>query len=127
MSVSNTVIRVSAKVFVKVKEYLATGRKIQAIKIIRSEANCGLKEAKQAVDRMQDPSLSGPKIVTIPCIKSIIVDIGSGDIKMDLEQFNMFTLMEMQSIGIEDTRKLLDLYDLFREWEGAHENQKSDE
>jgi hypothetical protein len=99
---------------------ISGGKKIQAIKRLRTETGSGLKEAKHAIDRMQDPTLTHyPGITTIPCIKSITVDMGSGEVKMTLEHFNMITLMNMQSVGIEDTRRLLDLYDIFRAWENS--------
>ena len=116
-------IRVTADTLNEVKSALSNGKKIQAIKILRNAAGCALKEAKLAVDKLANPSLAGcPKIVTIPRIKSITVDMGDGEVKMDLDKFNMITLMNMQSVGIEDTRRLLDLYDLFRTWENTPES-----
>ena len=120
-------LRVTTDTLNEIKSALANGKKIQAIKILRNAADCGLKEAKLAVDRMQNSSLTGcPKIVTIPRIKSITVDMGDGEVKMDLDKFNMITLMNMQTVGIEDTRRLLDLYDLFRTWEAAPEEVDED-
>ena len=121
-------LRVRPETLKEVKEQLSNGKKIGAIKVLRSAAGCGLKEAKLAVDKMQNPSLTGcPNIVTIPRIKSITVDMGAGEVKMDLDEFNMITLMNMQSVGIEDTRLLLDLYDLFRTWEEKTENADEEE
>lgn len=115
-------LRVSPDTLKEVKLKLSNGKKIGAIKVLRKAAGCGLKEAKLAVDALADPSLTGcPKIVMIPRIKSITVDMGDGEVKMDLDNFNMITLMNMQSVGIEDTRRLLDLYDLFRTWEATTE------
>ena len=121
-------LRVKPETLKEVKQQLSNGKKIAAIKVLRSAAGCGLKEAKLAVDNLQNPSLTGcPKIVTIPRIKSIIVDMGEGEVRMDLDNFSMITLMNMQSVGIEDTRRLLDLYDLFRTWETPLEEPNEDE
>ena len=115
-------LRVSPDTLKEVKLKLSNGKKIGAIKVLRKAAGCGLKEAKLAGDALAVPSLTGcPKIVMIPRIKSITVDMGDGEVKMDLDNFNMITLMNMQSVGIEDTRRLLDLYDLFRTWEATTE------
>ena len=121
-------LRVRPETLKEVKQQLSNGKKIGAIKVLRSAVGCGLKEAKLAVDKMQNPSLTGcPDIVTIPRIKSITVDMGAGAVKMDLDEFNMITLMNMQSVGIEDTRRLLDLYDLFRTWEEMPEHADEEE
>ena len=121
-------LRVKPETLKEIKQQISNGKKITAIKVLRNAAGCGLKEAKLAIDKMQNPSLTGcPNIVTIPRIKSIIVDMGPGEVKMDLDEFNMITLMNMQSVGIEDTRRLLDLYDLFRTWEEAMENADEEE
>ena len=120
-------LRVKPETLKEIKQQLSNGKKIAAIKVLRNAAGCGLKEAKLAVDKMQNPSLAGcPNIVTIPRIKSINVDMGTGEVKMDLDEFSMITLMNMQSVGIEDTRRLLDLYDLFRTWEAAPEEVDED-
>ena len=121
-------LRVKPETLKEINQQLSNGKKIAAIKVLRNAAGCGLKEAKLAVDKVQNPSLTGcPSIVTIPRIKSITVDMGSGEVKMDLSEFNMITLMNMQSVGIEDTRRLLDLYDLFRTWEASPENADEEE
>lgn len=121
-------LRVRPETLKEIKQQISNGKKISAIKVLRNAAGCGLKEAKLAIDKMQNPSLTGcPNIVTIPRIKSIIVDMGPGEVKMDLDEFSMITLMNMQSVGIEDTRRLLDLYDLFRTWEEAMENADEEE
>ena len=121
-------LRVKPETLKEINQQLSNGKKIAAIKVLRNAAGCGLKEAKLAVDKVQNPSLTGcPNIVTIPRIKSITVDMGAGAVKMDLDEFSMITLMNMQSVGIEDTRRLLDLYDLFRTWEETTENADEEE
>ena len=125
---SDTVLRVTTTTLVEIRKHLSDRKKIAAIKILRTETGSGLKEAKQAVDRIMDPTLTHlPRVITLPCIKSVIVDMGEGDVKMDLDKFNMLTLMNMQSVGIEDTRRLLDLYDLFRNWEQGSDLENEEE
>ena len=69
-----------------------SSRKIQAIKLLRNETKCGLKEAKLAIERKFQPSLAhnteALDIRPLMCIKSVTVDFGEGDIKLDLEPFS---------------------------------------
>jgi hypothetical protein len=92
-----------------------------------------LKEAKLAIDyrggRVIDPHLVSmcPKISPIVFIKSISVDVGDGSVDMDLEGLSMLALMNIEKLGIEEVRRLLDLHDMLKKWElGGYQEEKCD-
>ena len=103
-------------------------KKIAAIKAVRSDTRCGLKEAKDAVELfMYEKGLSNHKIVTEhrihvgPIIKKIVVDYGSGDIEVDLASMELKALMEMQTIGIDACADILNLVSALKAYEdGKH-------
>ena len=111
-------LRVSAPVYTKILEDLQAGKKIAAIKALRRENKSGLKEAKEAIERLQDErgtnsypraAKAGAKIVVGPVIKKLTLDFGEGDIEVDLETMQMVTLMQMQKIGLDSCGEILDL------------------
>ena len=111
-------MRVNAPVYTQILEHLQNNRKIAAIKLLRKENKYGLKEAKQAVERLQDEhdpgsyphsAKEGAKIVVGPVIKKLTLDFGEGDIEVDLETMQMVALMQMQKIGLDACGEILDL------------------
>jgi len=104
-------------------------KKIQAIKLLRAETKCGLKEAKQAVEKKFQSSYGHVTeafdIKPLITVKSITVNFGEGDVSLSLEDLHMMTLVNMTQLGIDETRRILDLYDLVREWEGL-EDERTD-
>jgi len=107
----------------------AKQQKIQAIKLLRLETQCGLKEAKQAVERkFQRPGNKYPHsseaydIRPLMAIKSITVDFGEGDVNLDLEGLQMMTLVNMTQIGLSEVRRILDLHELIKGWEESDGN-----
>ena len=107
-------------------------QKIQAIKVLRAETKCGLKEAKLAVEnKFQSnsyvPNSEAFDIKPLVTIKSILVNFGDGDVSLSLEDLHMMTLVNMTQLGIDETRRILDLYDLISAWEGGNnERENSD-
>ena len=90
--------------------------KIAAIKALRAAAsrNVSLRDAKHAIDRLiqvasgQVPTIpTSPKISATACIKRVIVDIGDGDIEVNLEALEMRALMRLESIGLEACQEIL--------------------
>jgi len=113
------VLRVKTKTLAIIDENLAAGKKIQAIKLIRTETKCGLKEAKLAIDK-RCGFANRPEAMDIKplvSIKSVTVDMGEGDVSLSLDGLNMMTLMGMAKIGIDETRRVLDLHDMLLNWE----------
>jgi ribosomal protein L5 len=102
-------------------------KKIAAIKAVRTECNCGLREAKDAVEHlMHEKGFSSypantaeHKIISSPVIKKIIVDYGSGDIEVDIETMQLKALMEMQAIGIDACADILDLVAVLNAYENG--------
>ncbi len=103
-------------------------KKIAAIKAVRSETKCGLREAKDAVELfMYEKGLSRNEIITEhrlcvgPVIKKLVVDYGSGDIELDLESMELKALMEMQTIGIDACSDILNLVSVLKAYEEGQE------
>ena len=111
-------MRVSAPAYTLILEHLQAGKKIAAIKALRAANQSGLKEAKEAIERLQDEqgtnsyphaAKAGAKIVVGPVIKKLTLDFGEGDIEVDLETMRLMTLMQMQKIGLDACGEILDL------------------
>jgi hypothetical protein len=112
-------------------------KKISAIKAVRADTKCGLREAKEAVELlMYEKGYTHNKIVTEhrlhvgPSIKRIIVDYGSGDIEVDIESMELKALCELQTIGIEACADILNLVSVLRAYENGSEiyaNEKVNE
>ena len=109
---------------------LNSGKKIGAIKVLRRETDCSLREAKYAIERILHEKFGqnypiavaeGARITSMPRIKRVVLDYGQGDIEVDLEQMQMITLMEMQSTGLEACREILSLVDTLK----AYSNGKN--
>ena len=119
---ANKILRVSAATIKQLDQYWANNQKIQAIKTIRNETKCGLKEAKNAIERRYDRarpvSPEAYDIIPLMLIKAITVDIGHGEITMTLDEFHMMSLMKLEKIGIDECRRLIDLHDKLMLWQG---------
>lgn len=128
------VLRTSAKIIREMRECLRQGKKIQAIKTLRSDTNCGLREAKLAVERYDAEHSCSPnsqirgvqpdamKIVSRAFIKSVSFDLGSGDgsLSVDLEAMEMHALMGLDTMGIDEISRILDLVKILKAFsEGA--------
>jgi hypothetical protein len=115
------IFRVSTTVYAKIMSDLGHAggpKKISAIKTLRSAAGAGLKDAKEAIEKIQHEEFGGNyphasnsacTVVVGPAIKKVVVDFGEGDVEVDLEGMQMKALMEMQAIGLDAARDILDL------------------
>ena len=117
------VLRVSADTMKKMDECMANSQKIQAIKTLRNETKCGLREAKQAVEKRYDNTgkydhTEAYDIMPLMLIKGITVDVGHGEVTMTLDEFHMMSLMKLEKIGIEECRRLIGLHDKLMLWQG---------
>ena len=127
------VLRVNAQTMKSLTDFMAgpNPQKIAAIKLLRSETSCGLREAKQAIEKRFQSSYShlassdAFDIRPLISVKSITVDFGEGNVSLSLDDLHMITLMNMNQLGIDETRRVLDLYDLIRAWEGF-DNERED-
>ncbi len=119
-------IRIPGPMLREVKEELQKGRKIAAIKKVRTNARCGsvgLKEAKLAVERLEHEmglkshphsATSAHKIGADTFIRSITLDLGGGELSVDLEQMEMRALMGLDSMGIDEVARVLDLVKILK-------------
>jgi hypothetical protein len=102
-------------------------KKIAAIKAVRNECKCGLREAKDAVEHLMHEkgfsdypaNTAEHRIVSSPIIKKIIVDYGTGDIEVDIESMQLKALMDMQTIGIDACADILDLVAVLNAYENG--------
>ena len=105
---------VPPKTYRELTDLLADRQKIQAIKLLRNHLGLGLREAKLAIDRMGDPSLtSNPQVVSSPVIIAVTLDYGDGPIQVDLEEMQIRALTQLPSIGIDACAHMLDLVEVF--------------
>ena len=135
MSLNHPIVRIPVEAIKEIDEHIANGNKIRAIKAFRlaTDGRLSLKEAKLGIDLRSGHTISSnnisicPVIGPIVCIKSITVDMGDGSVEMDLEELSMLTLMNMEKLGIEEVRRLLDLHDMLKKWElGGFQEEKCD-
>ncbi len=127
------VLRVDSKTLREIDDMMnaPSPQKIGAIKLLRAETKCGLKEAKQAIEKKFQPGYGTPSdafdIKPLITVKSIMVNFGEGDVSLSLEELHMMTLVNMTQLGIDETRRILDLYDLIRAWEGIKDEREDAE
>jgi hypothetical protein len=117
-------VSVNASVYRDICECLEKGKKIGAIKALRRITGLGLREAKDAVERLQnelDPSANitvgnsdAMKIVCGPIIKKLVLDFGDGDIEVNLETMELMALMKLQKIGLNAVGEILDLVSVLK-------------
>ena len=118
------ILKVKKTTYKQVLEYLDSSapKKIAAIKAVRADAKCGLREAKEAVEHLafvkgfsNHPTKTDEyKIYTGPTIKKLVVDYGTGDIEVDVETMELRALMEMQTIGLDACVDILDLISVLK-------------
>jgi len=120
--------------------------KIAAIKLVRdaklhhfvepvtghTRAGVGLKEAKEAVEHymtsrgMKNADGSSPwdlsvepagRIVPFQPIRRIVVDMGEGEVEVDMDGMSLKFLGTMTTLKLDDLAKLVDLYNRVKDWE----------
>ena len=114
------ILRVPSAVLKELDALMDDNRKIAAIKLLRSSTGCGLAEAKHAIEK-KFQGHNSPDAFEIKCIvtvKSVTVDFGEGDVVLSIDDLQMMTLVNMTSIGIDETRRILDLHSLLSSWQG---------
>lgn len=124
-----TILRISHADMRMLRLHLDSTRKIAAIKVVRNGADCSLIAAKQAVERYakennypgyHNSSIDGyPRIVAGCSIKSIDLDFGNGTVTVDLEGMELKALREIESLGIETVRDILDLVEGLKRFENG--------
>jgi hypothetical protein len=122
-------LNVTPVLYRQVLNFLKDGRKINAIKALRegiadTNAQVGLKEAKQAVEKLAHDkaipdirSADHPDAMTIvsgPRIIKVVLDYGDGPVELDLEGMQIKALSEMHAIGLDACADMLEMVDVFK-------------
>ena len=100
----------------EVEALVRTQQRIAAIKLIRTHTGCGLAEGKAAVERIEGKLPNGPRLLPFLEIKSIVVNAGDGDVTVDLEGLQLMGLMNLERLGLEECRRILDLVGAIEAW-----------
>ena len=119
------VIIVPSDTYREICEALRMDKKINAIKKLRNNAkppvghkSIGLREAKQAVERMQheqydknypESARHGDRIMAGPIISEIVCDFGEGPITVDVEGMQLKALVQLETLGLEACGRMLEL------------------
>ena len=111
---------VSSGTLANIQEHLDHNRFIGAIKSLRSETQCGLKEGKYAIERYQGKREDGPLICPQFDVMTIKVRTPDGVIEVDMEGLQLSGLMSLSSIGLDTCRAVLALHDVISEWKEQH-------
>jgi len=122
-------IVVSVSAYSKVLDHIRKGEKIYAIKTIRtyySEKGSGrlaLRDAKNGIERMIDEMEGGhidgdsrPRVITPLSIAAVVVNTGTNKVEVDLEELQMRILTEINTLGLAECGRILELVDVFRAW-----------
>jgi hypothetical protein len=122
-----------------IKSELELGKKISAIKKVRScsmgENGRGLKEAKIAVERFMiehdivDQNQVHIKIHPDACrlvtwnpIRRIVIDMGDGEMEVDMEEFQFKILTMEGGVSVDSVGHMIDLLGIIKKWENNLEN-----
>ena len=114
------VFRVTTNALNQIDDHISLGKKVQAIKVLRKEhEGASLRDLKNAIDKRSGRShpTNAMDIKPMVSIKSVTIDLGEGTVELSLDEMNMMTLIGMQKLGIDETRRVLDLHDMLIEWE----------
>jgi len=135
-----TIIKVSKIQLASIDNALHQGLRIEAIKAIRETnrqppapgqsigfTSIGLKEAKDAAERrwndlglMPQIDLSATndsRVISKNPIKRVIVEMGDGEVELDMEGVSLKFLMGMTTVGLSEVASLCDLYKRIADWE----------
>ena len=117
-----------------VKEAIDAGKKIQAIKAVRTHGKMypadesrdnphrpGLREAKHAIDVKYfgaDPRDAAATIGPTFTVKKMVVEVGGeGNVEIDIDELQLRFLQELKSLGLDQVQHLLELTEFIRDWQ----------
>lgn len=107
-----------------VREHILSGHKIKAIKALRESTQCGLREAKLAVENLGSKmSHLVPKSGSYPAnvevdavplcsIQKVEIELGNGAIMVDLDEAQFHVMRELGNVPLEETKRLLRLIEI---------------
>lgn len=124
---TTTHFRMPTQAIQEVESLVRAGMRIAAIKLIRTHTGCGLAEGKAAIERIEGKLPNGPRLLPFLEIKSIVVNAGDGDVTVDLEGLQLMGLMNLERLGLEECRRILDLVGAIEAWrdQGFATDQKA--
>jgi hypothetical protein len=107
--------------FREIENLLDEGKKIAAIKHLRKSCvgieQLGLREAKDAVENMAGHGRpNAPTVMQSPFIKRIVVDMGDGEVTIDLETMELLVLKDVERLGLESCGQMLDFVHTIKAW-----------
>ena len=118
-------LSVPSKTFRDIKECLKNSQKIKAVKLLRAayrpqgengKPGVSLRDAKLACDRLEHEIkgiagnvVGAKRIIANSFIQSITLQMDGGELTVDLDQMEMRALMGLESMGIEEVARVLDL------------------
>jgi hypothetical protein len=140
-------IRLTSEEWCRLNELLRFGavNKIESVKLVKAakqhqeadpitgqlRSGVGLREAKEAVEHymssrgMKNADGSEPwsggepsaRIVPFQPIRRIVIDMGEGEVEVDMDGMSLKFLSTMTTLKLEDVSKLVDLYNRVKDWE----------
>ena len=113
-------LSVTPDVLREIDDFIARGMKIYAIKALRAQAGCGLRDAKYAIEHRMGlctAEEAGAVIGPTFRIKSFQLECGEGTVEVDMEELKLKFLMELPEIGIDACGKLLELTSFVQKWQ----------
>lgn len=124
---TTTHFRMPIQAIREVEALVRTQQRIAAIKLIRTHTGCGLAEGKAAVERIEGKLPNGPRLLPFLEIKSIVVNAGDGDVTVDVEGLQLMGLMNLERLGLDECRRILDLVGAIEAWrdQGFAPDQKA--
>jgi len=118
-------LSVSPEAISEIKQHIAADRKIDAIKTLRADVNCSLRNAKNAIEHMMGivtAEQSGVVIGPYFRIKSFQLECNEecneGIVEVDMEELKLKFLMTLPEIGLDSCGKLLELTSFMQKWQG---------
>ena len=122
-------IVVSVSAYSKALDHLRKGEKIKAIKTIRTYYvdrginRLSLRDAKWGIERMRDEMegtpITGdkrPRVITPLSIEAVVINTGTNKVEVDLEELQMRILTEINTLGLAECGRILELVTVFQAW-----------
>ena len=117
-------IIVPMPIFNAIIDDLDHGKKIGAIKKVRTAAKLDLRTAKDAVEKLAAVKKLGinrgpikhsaPDIHPSPTITSVVVDMGDGPVEVNVDTLQMKILTKLGSVGLDTCADMLYIVDVIQ-------------
>jgi hypothetical protein len=123
--VSKSII-ISAPIFNAIVEDLDQGKKIAAIKKLRTDQQMNLRDSKDIVEKLAaTKGLGGhmanfpinhdvPDLHPSPVISSVIIDMGDGPVEVDVNTLQMKILTQLGTVGLDTCADMLHVVDVIQ-------------